>query len=143
MFSGRLLVRAALTCVAAVVTFYFALWPVGALVSIFIDRGQTSGRSGMIALPVALLCAFLVGRYVWRQTATSDSSGPPGLGNAVLRGAILVGLLGFALGFFGPLIFAPGANQGPLLGIFITGPLGVVVGAIGGALHWRQQRRAQ
>jgi hypothetical protein len=33
-------------------------------------------------------------------------------------------------GFLGPMILAPEANQGPLLGIFITGPLGLVVGAI-------------
>lgn len=49
-------------------------------------------------------------------------------------GAVLVGGLGFVGGFFGPIVFAPEANQGPLLGIFITGPLGVVVGGIVGAL---------
>jgi hypothetical protein len=32
------------------------------------------------------------------------------------------------------MIFTPGANQGPLLGLFITGPLGFVAGAVGGAL---------
>jgi hypothetical protein len=37
-------------------------------------------------------------------------------------------------GFLGPMILAPEANQGPLLGIFITGPLGLVVGAIAGAI---------
>jgi hypothetical protein len=42
--------------------------------------------------------------------------------------ALLVGGIGFAAGFFGPMIFAPGANQGPLLGIFITGPLGFFAG---------------
>ena len=42
--------------------------------------------------------------------------------------ALLVGGIGFAAGFFGPMIFAPGANQGPLLGIFITGPLGFLAG---------------
>jgi hypothetical protein len=42
------------------------------------------------------------------------------------------GGLGFALGFFGPMIFMGSANQGPMLGIFITGPLGFVVGAVGG-----------
>jgi len=42
--------------------------------------------------------------------------------------ALLVGGIGFAAGLFGPMVFAPGANQGPLLGIFITGPLGFLVG---------------
>lgn len=41
---------------------------------------------------------------------------------------IILGGAGFAVGFLGPMIFAPDANQGPLLGIFITGPLGVVLG---------------
>jgi hypothetical protein len=36
------------------------------------------------------------------------------------------------------MIFAPEANQGPLLGIFITGPLGGIVGALVG--WWRNRR---
>jgi hypothetical protein len=39
-----------------------------------------------------------------------------------------VGGVAFALGFFGPMILAPDANQGPLLGILITGPLGTLLG---------------
>jgi hypothetical protein len=54
-------------------------------------------------------------------------------------GAVVLGLIGFAAGFFGPLILTPEANQGPLLGIFITGPLGAALGAIIGALvSWRR-----
>lgn len=48
--------------------------------------------------------------------------------------AIVCGGLGFAIGFFGPLIFMPEANQGPLMGIFVTGPAGVLIGAIAGAI---------
>lgn len=59
-----------------------------------------------------------------------------------ITGAWMCGLAGFALGFFGPMIFAPDANQGPLIGIFFTGPLGVMFGAIGGAIvAWRRRRR--
>jgi hypothetical protein len=47
---------------------------------------------------------------------------------------LLMGAAGFLAGFFGPIAIEPGANQGPLLGIFITGPLGVVAGAILGVL---------
>jgi hypothetical protein len=39
-------------------------------------------------------------------------------------------LVGFAAGFFGPILLRPDANQGPLLGIFFTGPLGAAVGLI-------------
>jgi hypothetical protein len=52
----------------------------------------------------------------------------------MFRWAAILGVIGFLGGFIGPLIFTPGANQGPLLGIFITGPLGVVIGAIVGAI---------
>jgi hypothetical protein len=54
---------------------------------------------------------------------------------------MILGIIGFVGGFVGPLIFTPDANQGPLLGIFITGPLGFVVGLIVGlALSLRPSR---
>jgi hypothetical protein len=56
---------------------------------------------------------------------------------SVFKGAVMVGAIGFCAGFFGPMLFAPDANQGPLLGIFITGPLG---GAIGGFVYGIRQR---
>ena len=59
-----------------------------------------------------------------------------------LLGSSILGGIGFIGGFFGPMIFKPEANQGPLLGIFITGPLGAILGGIGGALvdWWRNRR---
>jgi hypothetical protein len=57
----------------------------------------------------------------------------------VLMHAVVVGAIAFAAGFFGPIIFTPEANQGPLLGIFITGPLGFVFGM--GLGVWRESRR--
>jgi hypothetical protein len=44
----------------------------------------------------------------------------------------LVGAVAFVAGFVGPLIATPASTLGPLLGILITGPLGFVVGALGG-----------
>lgn len=52
-----------------------------------------------------------------------------------LGGAAVVGTIGFLAGFFGPILFTPSSNQGPLLGIFITGPLGVIVGLLGGLVY--------
>lgn len=49
-------------------------------------------------------------------------------------GALLLGAAGFAAGFLGPMALNPSANQGPLLGILITGPGGAVLGAVLGAL---------
>ena len=56
-----------------------------------------------------------------------------------LIGGIVVGGLGFIVGFFGPLIWAPHSNQGPLLGIFVTGPIGFVVGAVMGAILGKER----
>ena len=53
---------------------------------------------------------------------------------SMFRWAVILGVIGFLGGFIGPMIFTPGANQGPMLGIFITGPLGGVIGAVAGAV---------
>jgi hypothetical protein len=45
---------------------------------------------------------------------------------------LAVGVVAFLAGFVGPMILHPDSNQGPLLGIFITGPAGLVLGALGG-----------
>jgi hypothetical protein len=44
----------------------------------------------------------------------------------------VVGAVAFLAGFFGPIYLSPGSNQGPLLGIFVTGPYGFVIGALAG-----------
>ena len=58
-----------------------------------------------------------------------------------LGGGLLLGGIGFVAGFFGPIILTPGANQGPLLGIFITGPLGFILGVPMGWSYARFRRR--
>lgn len=50
---------------------------------------------------------------------------PPGLGWVAILGAV-----GFLTGFLGPMIFVPEANQGPMVGIFISGPAGVALGFV-------------
>ncbi len=54
-----------------------------------------------------------------------------------LGGGFILGGVSFAAGFFGPLILTPEANQGPLLGIFLTGPIGFVIGGALGAVYAR------
>jgi len=53
----------------------------------------------------------------------SQMKDPPGL-----RWVVILGVVGFVAGFAGPMIFAPDANQGPLVGIFISGPASVALG---------------
>jgi Ni/Co efflux regulator RcnB len=48
--------------------------------------------------------------------------------------ALVLGAIGFGCGFVGPIMLAPEANQGPLLGIFIAGPGGLVLGFLLGVV---------
>jgi hypothetical protein len=50
-----------------------------------------------------------------------------------LGGTIAMGFAGFICGYFGPVVLTPDATVGPLLGIFITGPAGALIGALIGA----------
>ncbi len=50
------------------------------------------------------------------------------------RWAVVLGVVGFVCGFVGPMVFSPDANQGPMLGIFITGPGGALLGAMLGVI---------
>ena len=120
--------RLLLTVVSALVT-YFVLRVTGAL--LFYGR-LSPGTSRLVAAAAAVGAACVV----WTLAASSH----PGLGRAVTLGALITGAIAFAAGFFGPILLTPGANQGPLLGIFITGPLGLVLGALGGAIYWMVRR---
>jgi len=78
----------------------------------------------------ATTLAALTGAFAWRG---DDPANRVRLGRAWI-GGLLLGFVGFAAGFFGPIMLAPEANQGPLLGIFFTGPLGFVLGVMAGWL---------
>ena len=117
------LVRRALA-VLAFFGSYFVAWMLMLVI-------MPLGNQMWIGSLVALAAAVYVARKVWNGTAEGSTSVAvmAGLGAAILGG------LGFVAGFFGPMIFAPDANQGPMLGLLITGPAGVVIGAIAGALY--------
>jgi hypothetical protein len=121
----KTLFRFVVTFVSGVSTLYFVFWIGGAILMSWHLPFALSQAASLVA-------AVSVGWYVWLHTASVQQ----GLVSAILLGAFLLGGIGFAGGFFGPIIFMPGANQGPLLGLFITGPLGFFCGAVGGALYW-------
>jgi hypothetical protein len=54
-----------------------------------------------------------------------------------LLSALVVGIVSFLAGFVGPILLRPDSNQGPLLGIFITGPAGFVLGGLAGFVRSR------
>ncbi|HUJ41478.1 MAG TPA: hypothetical protein VLW54_13130 [Candidatus Acidoferrales bacterium] len=60
------------------------------------------------------------------QNDASRPSRPPGF----FLWVFLLGGAGFLAGFIGPIVLNPDANQGPLVGIFLSGPGGAVLGLI-------------
>jgi len=64
---------------------------------------------------------------------------------AFRRWPLAVGATGFLCGYLGPIALAPDANQGPLLGLLITGPggalLGVGLGAVAVLLPLSERQR--
>ena len=93
---------------------------------------------GLVAPLVALLGAATAGRYVW-VTLGSDAVGS--IWRTMLLWAAIAGGAGFVAGFFLPMLLMPAANQGPLLGIFITGPLGFILGGVAGFIHGLRQKQ--
>jgi hypothetical protein len=57
-----------------------------------------------------------------------------GYAGTALKYALIIGVISFLAGYVGPIIITPEANQGPLLGIFITGPFGFVLGGVLGLI---------
>jgi hypothetical protein len=124
-------IRIVATLVSCAATFFFVFWCVISLTfSLHPGAFRSSLWMGELS---AFLVAVAVGWYVWAHTASS----PARLVNSALLGALVAGAIGFAAGFFGPLLFTPSgrANVGPVFG-FITGPLGFILGAVVGAAYW-------
>ena len=122
----RILVRSLASLVTAAAAYYFIFWFGGALL---LDR--VPERFYWVTLVLSLGIALLAEWYVWKHTRQR----PVGLVEPMLLGALVVGGIAFCAGFFGPLIITPKANQGPMLGLFITGPLGFLIGAVAGVIY--------
>src|SRR4030095_15276054 len=88
------------------------------------NRGMTLLVSFFIAL-VICSCIWIILIYFSPRTISK-----------ILRIALITGVISFILGFVGPILLFPGANQGPLLGIFITGPLGFIAGLVASIGYW-------
>ena len=87
----------------------------------------------LIAAGACVFC-FLIVKVVFRRGAMISF-----LSHALLAG-LFVGGISFLIGFFGPMIygFLVGRDlpQGPLLGFFITGPIGIAFGLLAGTGWW-------
>jgi len=124
--------RRIFTATTAVATFYSVSW-----IGLFFGSGfQDQERIWTLIWIVAVALAASVGYFVWTRTRSR-----PALVASAITGAVITGAIGFSAGFLGPIIFMPHARQGPLLGIFFTGPLGFIVGAVGGGVRWALRER--
>jgi hypothetical protein len=126
-----LFAKIVVSAVVFLAVYFFSFWVVFA--QIFSLREENVPN--ILALVTAAVAAF----WVWRSMGAADQ----GILATAAIWAAVAGALGFCGGFFGPLIFMPQANQGPLLGIFLTGPLGFIGGGLCGTVYafWRRAKR--
>jgi|SRR5947209_10285640 len=125
----NVVIRIVVTLICGVATFYFVFWAGSPLTFLSLHLPLWVGGLG------SFLVAAVVVWYVWTHTASFRTS----FINSVLLGALVLGGIGFSAGCFGPLLLMPsgGANVGPAFwGLFIMGPLGFILGAVGGAGYW-------
>lgn len=83
------------------------------------------------AIPIASV--VMIARHGPVRTRFWRHENPLGFG-------LFIGAVSFLAGFIGPMILAPDANQGPLLGIIYTGPLGTVAGLLWGIVRAMRRR---
>jgi hypothetical protein len=103
------------------------------------NLAHTRWEAWIFWLPFTLLLATVGGLCWWFALQGHRAASRRGMAASWLGGS-LVGAVAFVAGFAGPLIATPGATLGPLLGILVTGPLGFVVGALGGFVVHKLRR---
>jgi len=124
--------RIFLTLIVFLFVNFFVYWGPFSLI-----RGNSwMPMDSSIPTYVSSLLAIIVAYFTWKKSGNLSN----GLVSHILIGGFVIGGISFFAGFFGPMISAPGANQGPLLGLFITGPIGFVVGLIAGGIYWKIKR---
>ena len=88
----------------------------------------TTSFPAWLSMAFSLACAALAAWFTWKLVAGEKT----GAAVAVISGALILGGLFFTVGFLGPMVISKDTSQGPMIGLFIAAPLGVIMGAIGG-----------
>ena len=78
---------------------------------------------------LAVLSALLFGGVCWTALGHARAGGSGRVAVASATGAAVGLVVGFVIGFIGPMLLDPNGAQGPMLGLFVTGPLGMLAGA--------------
>lgn len=87
--------------------------------------------SNAAQMSISLILAVLIALVLWRKIGNISNTLPA----CIIAGGITFGIIGFILGFFGPMLLTPSSNQGPLLGFFF-GLVGVALGLLAGGVYW-------
>lgn len=103
---------------------FFAYWSL-------IYLGVAFQRFDLLALGMGAVAGLIAAFLFWFSFCMDDPNERSRMLWTLAIGAG-IGLICFLAGYIGPIVFTPGANQGPLLGIFITGPLGFLTGCVAG-----------
>ena len=122
--------------VAVIAALVFGAYALAVLINTF--RFSLDPFSGMLTFfpaTVAILCGWFALRGHRPESRRHM--------RVTMRAGLIVGGIGLAAGVIGPVIFTPESNQGPLLGIFITGPLGFIFGAAIGWFYGRFRDQAR
>lgn len=123
------LVKVLVTFLTFVAVFYLTTYTAGILI-------RKITNSTLVNLAFSLLLAGLAAWFVYRK----QGEGRMNLVTSAILGSLLTGAACFIAGFVGPMLFMPGNNMGPMLGIFYTGPAGLVLGIIAGIYYWKTKR---
>jgi hypothetical protein len=93
--------------------------------------------SRVLRVILSVFVALIAGLFVVQKIESFSDE----LATSIVMGGIIVGSGSFLIGFIGPMLFIPSANLGPLLGIFITGPIGFLVGLVAGGIYWKVKKK--
>jgi hypothetical protein len=61
----------------------------------------------------------------------------------IIIGGFLSGFTALILGVIGAIIFYPQSNIAPIIGFIYTGPIGFLLGLLGGAVYWAVKVRGK
>lgn len=120
----NIVLRAILSTVVFAAVHFFSYWMVF-LQFIPEDAPQ-------LAWPMSLVTGCVAATFAWCSMDWKE----PGLGSAISSGSLIAGSIGLVAGYFGPLFLSPATDQGPLLGLILTGPVGFLAGGAFGGLRW-------
>lgn len=118
--------------IISLMMFLIVLFSVGTILSITTQYVMT-----ILAIPT-LASAILAGWAGWKLVS-GDRIHPV---VATASGGLILGGLCFIVGFLGPMAIGKDTGQGPLVGIFIATPMGVILGALAGYAYVSKQNPA-